>query len=121
MNIACRGLLTGVFLLLTGFAGAAEMTPDGAPADWPEPILDSKPNSFVLFDQLEYRSNEGPNVLAWDAQAWFGGDYHRLWLETEGEDNTTGDGGEVERFSPLAISRSTNRRNVGLAASDLMR
>jgi len=40
----------------------------------------------VMFDQLEWRNggvNEGR--AAWDAQAYYGGDYHKLWIKTEGK------------------------------------
>jgi copper resistance protein B len=39
--------------------------------------------SKVSFDELEWR--EGEAALAWDAQAWYGDDYDKLRLETEGE------------------------------------
>ena len=39
----------------------------------------------VLLDQLEYRVQDGDDVLAWNGQAWYGGDYNRVWLNTEGE------------------------------------
>ena len=38
----------------------------------------------VLVEQLEYRWQDGGNVIAWDAQAWYGGDYHKIRLKTEG-------------------------------------
>jgi len=40
----------------------------------------------VMFDQLEWRNggvNEGR--AAWDAQAYYGGDYDKLWIKTEGK------------------------------------
>lgn len=40
----------------------------------------------VLFDQLEYRfGGDGNNALAWDGQAWYGGDYERVFIKTQGE------------------------------------
>ena len=39
----------------------------------------------VLLDQVEWQRTNGHDVLAWDAQAWYGGDYHKLWMKTEGE------------------------------------
>jgi copper resistance protein B len=39
----------------------------------------------VLFDELEYRLQDGRDAFAWDGQAWYGGDYNKVWLETEGE------------------------------------
>ena len=40
---------------------------------------------MVLFDRLELRAGEGRGGYAWDAEGWYGGDYHRLWIKTEGE------------------------------------
>ncbi|WP_081598876.1 copper resistance protein B [Tistrella mobilis] len=40
---------------------------------------------MVLFDRLEYRAVDGHDGYAWDGEAWYGGDYNRLWLKTEGE------------------------------------
>jgi copper resistance protein B len=44
----------------------------------------------VLFDQLEYRVRDGEKVVAWDGQAWYGGDYEKIFLKTLGEYNTSG-------------------------------
>lgn len=49
--------------------------------------------SYLLVDQLEYQSTDGPNALAWEAQGWLGGDYNRVWFKTEGEKES---GGSVE-------------------------
>jgi copper resistance protein B len=38
----------------------------------------------VLVEQLEYRFQDGKDVTAWDAQAWYGGDYEKIRLKTEG-------------------------------------
>lgn len=40
---------------------------------------------MVLFDQLEARIQDGRDGYAWEGDAWYGGDYDRLWLKTEGE------------------------------------
>ena len=62
----------------------------------PPPIEDSMLHSFALFDLLEYRVNSsGPDMLAWDFVGWFGGDYNRLWIKTEGrQDLSDGNRGE---------------------------
>jgi copper resistance protein B len=41
--------------------------------------------SRVLLDRFEYRAGKGRDGFAWDGDAWFGGDYDRLWLKSEGE------------------------------------
>ena len=38
----------------------------------------------LLVDQLEWRDGDGSNGPAWDAQAWYGTDYNKLWFKTEG-------------------------------------
>jgi copper resistance protein B len=54
-------------------------------AGWPSPVADSAFYSFLRFDLLEYqRSTDGLDALRWDLLGWFGGDYHRLWVKSEG-------------------------------------
>ncbi|MGE5540519.1 MAG: copper resistance protein B [Gemmatimonas sp.] len=38
----------------------------------------------VLVEELEHRWKDGQDVTAWDAQAWYGGDYEKVRLKTEG-------------------------------------
>ncbi len=42
-------------------------------------------NSYVLIDRLEWQNLDAGNALAWDIDAWLGGDIDRLWLRSEGE------------------------------------
>ncbi len=56
--------------------------------------------SKVLVDQLELSVRDGDDGYAWDAQAWYGGDIHKLWLKTEGE-GVLGDG--LERAEVQAL------------------
>lgn len=43
----------------------------------------------VLIDQLEYRGGtNGSNVGAWEGQAYYGGDYNKVWINTRGEYNS---------------------------------
>ncbi|MQA67384.1 MAG: copper resistance protein B [Alphaproteobacteria bacterium] len=54
----------------------------------PSPVRameDDQVTTFVEVEQLEYRIKDGKESLSWDAQAWVGGDYHKLWFKTEGE------------------------------------
>lgn len=77
---------------------AAEAQAAAAGKNWPEPIEDSMRFGFLLFDQLEYRmKNNADDTVRWDVQSWYGGDYNRLWMKTEGEWRTGGErGGEAE-------------------------
>lgn len=74
-------LLTAI--VTTGRAWAYE--PAGTPDDWPVPIPDRQPFWMVLGDRLELRFGDEKDTYILDAQGWFGGDYNRLWVKTEGE------------------------------------
>ena len=57
----------------------------------PPPIEDSMLHSFSLFELLEYRFNSsGPDMFVWDFVGWYGGDYNRLWVKTEGRQKLSG-------------------------------
>ena len=58
------------------------------PKSWPSPVEDKRPNAFLLSDVLEYRPKANENDFRWDIQGWYGGDYNRIWLKSEGEQNT---------------------------------
>lgn len=42
-------------------------------------------NSYLLIDRLEWQNLDAGNTLAWDIDAWLGGNIDRLWLRSEGE------------------------------------
>lgn len=88
MSKTMRGCAIG--LLLIPVAGMA------VEPGWPEPVEDNPVLGLLLVDQLEYRSNDGPDTLNWDAEGWIGTDYNKLWLKTEGEDSRSGNSGEWE-------------------------
>lgn len=44
----------------------------------------------VMIEQAEYRAGPHGAAYGWDAEAWFGGDIHRLVLKTEGEGESRG-------------------------------
>lgn len=58
--------------------------------------MDRQPFAFLLLDQLDYRAQPGEDMYAWDAQGWFGGDYNKAWLKTEGEREVGGRTEEAE-------------------------
>ena len=57
------------------------------PKKWPSPVADERPNYFILADVLEFRQNHKDSDFRW-VQGWYGGDYNRLWVKSEGERNT---------------------------------
>ena len=43
------------------------------------------------------QADSADDTVRWDVQGWYGGDYNRLWMKTEGEWRTGGErGGEAE-------------------------
>jgi copper resistance protein B len=46
---------------------------------------DRKKFGKVMLDRIEWRDGEDGSEYAWDASAWYGGDFHKAWLATEGE------------------------------------
>lgn len=39
----------------------------------------------VMLDRLEWSGASGKSRVEWDATAWYGGDFNKLWLQSEGE------------------------------------
>ena len=73
----------------------------GAPMAWNKAIHDEQIHRFLLIDRLEYGDVDGANNYLWDAQGWIGGDYHKLWLKTEGEGPLSGGSPEDTEFQAL--------------------
>jgi copper resistance protein B len=63
---------------------------------------------MVLLDQLEWREDGDDSPLAWDAQAWYGNDFTKLWLKTEGEHASGDNEGRVEIYLDRLLARWWN-------------
>lgn len=74
--------------LWSGLTTAAEHSPTGAPAEWGVPMMGDHNFWMVMLDRFEYGDSDDGNSRLWDAQAWYGGDYNKLYFKTEGEGNT---------------------------------
>lgn len=59
----------------------------------------------VSLDELEWRESDAADALAWDGQAWYGNDYDKVWLKTEGERVE----GDYEGSSDLLWDRIVDR------------
>src|SRR5690348_6848228 len=69
----------------TGPKRASNLSP---PKNWPSPVADERPNAFLLSNVLEYRPKANDSDFRWDIEGWYGGDYNRIWIKSEGERNT---------------------------------
>ena len=47
-------------------------------------------DSLILIDQLEHGFTKGSDTLRFNALGWVGGDYNRLWINTEGNRTANG-------------------------------
>ena len=56
--------------------------------------------SRILIDRLELLARDGRDGYAWEGDAWFGGDYDKLWFKTEGEGEV---GGRLEAAEVQAL------------------
>lgn len=52
-------------------------------------------------DSFEWRAADAGDVFAWDVQGWYGGDYTKLRIETEGDAHE----GDVEARNELLVDR----------------
>lgn len=50
-----------------------------------QPVHDNEIFATVMVDRLEVQGKEGDDIVLWDLSAWAGGDYNKLYLESEGE------------------------------------
>ncbi|MGH8208424.1 MAG: copper resistance protein B, partial [Steroidobacteraceae bacterium] len=77
-----------------------DLAPDHVPPDPPQQVMggmtykdmvsmmqmdDTHRFGKIMLDQLEWRDAQEGAAGAWDAQGWYGGDYNKLWVKTEGE------------------------------------
>lgn len=56
----------------------------GAPVGWGTPMMGGMPVGMALIDRIEGGWGD-EDTYVWDAQGWYGSDWNKLWLKTEGE------------------------------------
>jgi copper resistance protein B len=66
---------------------------------------DAAPFGMLWLDQLEWRGLSQPNGAAWQAEGWYGGDYDKAWIRTEGDSYSgRGEAARAELFWDHAVS-----------------
>jgi copper resistance protein B len=80
--------LVALLALVTTFAAESHGATFGSQPGWPPPVMDNMRVTYGLIDLLEYRSGNAPDAVVWDTAAWTGGDYNKLWMKFEGEQET---------------------------------
>jgi copper resistance protein B len=66
---------------------------------------DDGPYGKVVLDQFEWREIDGADAEVWEFDAWYGNDYHKIWLESEGDRVDGEEAGRVELMWDRIISR----------------
>ncbi|MGI9329805.1 MAG: copper resistance protein B [Gammaproteobacteria bacterium] len=56
--------------------------------------------TYFSVDRLEAQFRDGDDARVWDAEAWIGGDMHKAWFKTQGED-VSGEGLERAELQAL--------------------
>lgn len=98
--------VTGLALALGTGVAAAQGTGPNAEPGWDLPVHDDVSYARLLMERFEYQAGEGEDEFVWDGEAWFGGDTHRLLVQSEGEAVVSGgDGGELERLDVQYANR----------------
>jgi copper resistance protein B len=72
----------------------------------------------VMLDRLEWQDAKAGSTFEWDAAAWYGGDYDKVWLETEGTRTPDTDDARIELawdriISPWWSLRAGGRHDAG--------
>lgn len=78
------------------------------PKDWPKPVEHNPRYLFLLADQLEFSPKGNDSSFRWDIEGWYGGDFNRLWIKTEGDQLTSKDKsgeGEVQFLYSRFVAR----------------
>jgi copper resistance protein B len=73
-------------------------------ANMPPPVMDTGIYAHALLDQNEGRIGGGQDAYRWDAQAWAGTDYDKVWLKSEGF--ALGKGGVEDNRNELLYDRA---------------
>ena len=55
-----------------------------------EPVHDDYFRTTIQIDRFEYQSREGNPTYLWDGFGYAGGDYNKLWIQSEGEGRLDG-------------------------------
>lgn len=79
-------------LVLAGSVAVLVLAPTAGCAQ----TMDDHIYTYVAFDELEYVPGLDARPVAYDGQAWIGGDFDRLWLKARGEQSTRAGAGDLQ-------------------------
>jgi len=113
MRTVLIALACSAGLLGSGRAGAQTATPaqqdETSPVQYiggMPPMMDTAAIGHVLLEQLEDRWNGSGHGFRFDGQGWYGTDYDKIWVKSEGEVDSRGRVGDGQH--ELLYDRATS-------------
>lgn len=106
---SCR-LAIAALALLTILPLAAQAQQQPAEPGWPQPVENDRSLGYALLNQNELRVGSSTSYR-WDGEGWYGGDFDRLWIKSEGSVDTadgTREEAEVQGLYSRAVSAFFN-------------
>lgn len=103
-------LLMAQLALVIALPVAAYAQQQPAEPGWPQPVENDRPFGYAILNQNELRIGN-PDSYRWEGEAWYGNDFNRLWLKSEGSVDTssgTADEAEVQGLYSRAVSAFFN-------------
>lgn len=101
--------MTALALVLTlPIAAQAQQQP--TEPGWPQPIQNNRSFGYAALNQNELRVGNA-DAYRWEGEGWYGNDFNRLWLKTEGSidtSNGTADEAEVQGLYSRAMTAFFN-------------
>ena len=97
--MSCRTggrLLIAASVLLSILPLAVQAQQQPAEPAWPQPVENDRSFGYALLNQNELRVGSTASYR-WDGEGWYGDDFDRLWVKSEGSvDTSDGTREEVE-------------------------
>jgi copper resistance protein B len=85
LHLVFAAMLASLGAMAVSAQAPATPVDESTPASkWPKPIEDNRVLTFIMFDQLEGRTNGSNTSFRWDGEGWIGTDFNKLWIKSEG-------------------------------------
>lgn len=95
-----------VAVLLAAVRAGAQQQP--SQPGWPQPVDNHRTFGSGVLNQNEWRTGSGSGAYRWDGEAWYGNDWNRIWVKSEGSLNATAgtfDEAQVQGLFSRAVTR----------------
>lgn len=103
-------LLTAELALTVLLPVAVDAQQQPSEPGWPQPVENDRSFGYALLNQNELRVG-GPDSYRWEGEGWYGNDFNRLWVKSEGSIDTssgTADEAELQGLYSRSVSAFFN-------------